>query len=242
MRMGEAEAASLLLATDESSLRSTLSFSFWPAPFRAADREHTELLLMPDSVSGIAVLIDDEGREVARDTATGRPLHLVAEPGHYLLLLNGRVEERVGRYRTSIVLPDYDVDAPVVSGMLLGSGALPPNREALAAKAPHGLILPAAEPLRVYTELYNMGRIDSVARYVAEYRFERLDGFVFRPGRQRSTTVTFTREVPFASRIIESLVIDPGRLPPGRYRLVLEVNDQVRGVSASSALIEFRLR
>ena len=40
----------------------------------------------------------------------------------------------------------------------------------------------------------------------------------------------------------QSLVIDPGRLPPGRYRLSLQLTDDVRGLRAASASIEFRLR
>jgi tetratricopeptide (TPR) repeat protein len=239
---GEAESAALLLSTDESSLPNTLGFTFWPAAFRAADRWRTELMILPDSLAAIATLLNSEGEEVARDTATGRPLHLVAQPGEYLLLLNGRIGTQRGRYRTSIFLPDYGVDAPAVSSMLLASGTLPPDRDTLANAAPHGLVLPASEPLRVYAELYNMGRRDSVSRYVAEYRFERMDGLILRRGKQRTTTVSFPREVRFTPRIVESLTIDPGRLPPGRYRLILEVNDEIRGQRASSALIEFRLR
>ena len=77
---------------------------------------------------------------------------------------------------------------------------------------------------------------------VAEYRFERLDGFVLRRGRERPLTVAFDRERDFAPRIIESLVVDPDRLPRGRYRLHIEVSDQVQQVRSTSATIEFRLR
>ncbi len=242
LHRGEMAAANLLLSTDESSIPVSLSFTFWPATFRGADRQHTELMIMPDSMFGIVELLDGEGNIVARDTATGRPLRLFAPAGRYLMLLNGHVGNRQGRYRSNVLLPDYGGDEPAISGMLLASGRVPPERDSLAQSAPPGLILPANQPLRVYAELYNMSRRDSTTRYTAEYQFERLDGYIQKRGHQRSTTIAFPREVPFTPRISESLVIDPGRLPAGHYRMLLKVTDELRNIATTSALIEFRLR
>jgi hypothetical protein len=240
---GEAESARELLATDGFGDTSTLSFAFWPAAFRAArDRGRTELLVIPDSLWAVAALVDDTGREVARDSATGRPLRLEAVPGRYQLLLDAAREAKTGLYRGWITLPDYGNDLPAVSSILLASGDTPPLRDSIATVAPHGLVLPVDQPLRVYAELYNMGRVDSVSRYVAEYRFERTDGFILRSRREHTTTVGFERTVAFAPRLVETLVVDPGRLPPGRYRLYIEIEDKVRGQRTASSVIEFRLR
>jgi tetratricopeptide (TPR) repeat protein len=240
---GESEAAAELLVTDNSAARNRLDFAFWNAAFRAADRSFTELLVMPDSVGAVAVLVDDAGREVARDTATGRPLHLLAPPGAYALLMDAVRGRDTSRYRGAIILADFGGEAPAISSILIAAGDVEPAREALAARAPRALTLSATQPLRVYTELYNLGRVDGTSRYRAEYWFERIDGgFIVRRNGERGTTIGFDREQPFAPRLIESLVVDPDRLPPGRYRLHIEIVDQVRGARAVSATIEFRLR
>lgn len=242
MVAGEAESAQELLATDRFSAPSTLSFAFWPAAFRASSRWQTELFLVPDSVGATAALVDDDGREVARDSATDRALRLVAPPGRYLLLVDAVRADHTGRYRGSITLPDFGEDEAAISSILVASGAAPAVLEGMVDRAPHALVLPAAAPLRIYAELYNMGRIDSTSRYIASYRFERTDGFILRSRRENATTISFERATPFAARIIETLVVDPGRLPPGRYRLHLEIRDEVRGAQTASSMIEFRLR
>jgi len=240
---GESESAAELFATDEPAGRNTLQFAFWPAAFRAADRNLTELLVLADSVHAVAALVDGTGREVARDTATGRELHLVAPPGAYLLLMDATRGADTSRYRGTIALPDFGGELPAISSILIAPGPVEPTRAALVARAPHALTVRATQPLRVYTELYNLGRVDGTSRYRAEYWFERIDGgFVQRRSRERATTIAFDRERPFAPHLIESLVVDPDRLAPGRYRLHIEIVDQVRAARAVSATIEFRLR
>lgn len=242
MMSGEAESARQLLATDRFSTTSDLTFAYWPAAFRAGDRRSTELLVIPDSVRAVAVLVDRDGLEIARDSGTDRALHLLAPPGSYLLLLDAARGRHTGRYRGSIPLPDFGGETPTVSSILLAPGDVAPDRDSLAAHAPHGLTMPATQPLRVYAELYNLGRVSGLSRWRAEYRFERLDGSIVPGGRNRTLTIAFDREQLFSSRIVESLVIDPDRLPPGRYRLHLEITDQLLDIHTSSALIEFRLR
>lgn len=242
MVRGEAESAHELLATDRFTAGGSLSFAFWPAAFRAEDRWMTDLFVIPDSLAGVATLVDDDGREVARDSGTGRALRLTASPGRYLLLMDGVRGRNTGRYRGAVTLPDFTEDIPFISSILLTAGGAPPVRDSVLAAATGGLVLPSSAPLRIYAELYNMGREDGTARYVVEYRFERTDGFIFRRPRERSTTVSFTRETAFTPRIIESLIVDPGRLPAGRYRLHIEVGDAIRGTRTASSVIEFRLR
>ena len=75
------------------------------------------------------------------------------------------------------------------------------------------------------------------------YRFARarggLLGFL---SRARVTSVAFRRVQAATDPAVETLVIDPGRLPRGHYVLTLEVRDAVRGTSAASATLEFDLR
>jgi tetratricopeptide (TPR) repeat protein len=239
---GEYEAARYLLSTDRPSLAATLRFSFWPAAFRSDTGHATELVLFPDQVHAIAALFDSTGREAARDSATDRPLHLLAPPGRYLLALDADRHGRSGRFRGAIPLPAYGSDSLAVSSLLVSSGDIAPQRPALEAAAPPALRLPADRPLRVYAEVYGLRAAGGALRYDAIYRFERAGGgFLGLRARSHVTTIAFSRERAEANPAIETLVIDPGRLPRGHYRLTLEALDTERGTRAASAVLEFDL-
>lgn len=240
---GEAEAAAAVLASDMPTLLTpSLSFAFWPASFRHA-AGGTELVLFPDSVRAVAMLVNEEGIEVARDSGTGRPLRLVAPPGQYVLLMDGSRGERVGRYRGTRPLPSYAGGSLSVSGLLIASGELPGERAALEAAAPPGLALRADAPLRLYAEVYGLAAHDGVSTYEATYRFERTErSFLGLSRRRRVTTVTLQRQVPAAQSHVETLRIDPGRLSRGHYRVRIEVSDPLRGTRAASSSLEFDLR
>jgi tetratricopeptide (TPR) repeat protein len=245
VRPGEYASTAALLATDEPSPRAPLlSFSFWTAAFRGADARRTEVVLFLDSLDGAAELVNGAGQRAARDLRERAPLRLTAAPGRYALLIDGARGSSIGRYRGSITLPDHGGNALSISGILVADGDVPPVRDTMIARAPARLVLRAGAPIRVYAEVYGLGRRDGVARYEARYRVERTDGGLLRVSGQqaRGTTIAFRRDRPFEPRAIETVVIDPGRLPRGRYRLVLEIADEVRERSASSASREFELR
>jgi len=241
---GEVASARYLLATDRAAAPATLSFGFWSAAFRGASQWQTEILLFADSVRTTAVLIDGDGREVARDSAMNGPLRLAAEPGRYIIALDAERGGRRGRYRGTIPLPPFTGEILAVSGILLSARRVPANRSEMARAAPARLRVPATEPLRFYAELYGLAATAGTSRYEASYVFERLDGragAADRDGRRR-TVIGFRRDGPARRVTVESLVIDPARLPPGRYRLRLEVRDAVVDARAVSAMLEFELR
>ncbi len=241
---GEAQAARYLLDTDRPDAPATLTSFFWPAAFRAAGGDSTEVTLFPDSVSALAVLFNSAGSPAARDSApAGRPVHLVVAPGSYLLAVDAARGGESGRYRGPMTVPWFPPDSLTISSLLIASGTVAPARSALEAGAPPALRLPAGRPLRVYAELYGLASDEGIARYDAVYRFERASrGWLGALARRRVVTITFRRTIPAADPALESLVIDPGRLPPGHYRLVLEISDAVRGVHAASGTLDFDLR
>jgi hypothetical protein len=110
------------------------------------------------------------------------------------------------------------------------------------AAAPTKLELPDNQAIRVYAEIYNVGRRDSTVRYTATYVFERLDGFIIRRRRESVSTFSFQRESPWRPRLIESLVVDPDLLPAGQYRLRLEITKEGGNEEPATTVIEFRLR
>ncbi len=239
---GEAEAARYLLATDRSGVPATLRFSFWAAAFRRGWGDSTELVLFPDSVAALAVLFDAQGDVAARDSAAAGPLHLVVPPGPYLLALDAARGRKQGRFRGGTSVPMFAPERLTISSLLVASGDVPSSRAALEAAAPPALRLPARRPLRVYAEIYGLEASGGDARYEATYRFEgRTRPWLGLFARHHATTIAFRRTVPAADPAIESLVIDPGRLPPGHYRLRLEVRDALSGAHATSATLEFDL-
>jgi len=240
---GEAFSAFYLLATDRTAAPATLGFSFRPVPFRGGSPWQTELLLLADSVRATAALFDEDGREVTRDSATNGPLRLTAPPGRYLLALDVERGGQTGRYRDTVPLPPFTGEVLALSGMLLSARRVPADRGEMARAAPARLRVPAAAPLRFYAELYGLAAAAGVSRYAASYVFERLNRRGEPLGRDGSgrTVIGFRREGPARRVMVESLVIDPGRFQPGRYRLRLEVRDAIAGSRVVSTTIDFEL-
>jgi tetratricopeptide (TPR) repeat protein len=240
---GEAAAARYLLTTDRPDEMATLRFSFWLAAFRHGDGDSTELVLFPDSVRALAALFDAAGQETARDSAAPHGVvHLTASPGSYLLALDGSRAGQRGLYRGTQTVPAFPPDALTVSSLLVASGDVPADRRALEAAAPAGLRLPVRRPLRLYAEVYGLADSAGVAHYDAAYRFERTTRGLFGGVvHHHVTTIAFRRQLAASSRAVESLVVDPGQLPRGHYRLVLDVRDGVSGARAASGTLEFDL-
>ncbi len=233
---GEWASARWLLVTDRPSAPAALAFAWWPAMFRGAEASQTELVLITDSVSTVAALTDGAGRDVTRDSAAAGPLRLAAPAGRYLLALDAARGDRVGRVRGAATLLPFSGESLAVSSLLVTDRDATPERLAMAAAAPGDLRLHRERPLRFYAEVYGLSAADGRSRCDAEYAFERVGAGA------RLTAVRFRREQPASDVTVESLVVDPGRLARGRYRLRLRVRDALAGRRAASATLEFELR
>jgi hypothetical protein len=238
---GEAVAAARLLATDRAAAP-TLEFGLWSAAFRGGPPHRTDLLLFPDSVHGTAVLLDGAGAEIDRDSATGRVLHLAAPPGRYLLAVDGARDDRLGRFRSAATLPDFGGGSLSVSGLLVAVEPTPPRRPEMERAAPPRLALPGRRPVRFYAEVYGLVPRDGVTRYDVEYAVERVGAGGLLLGGPRRSSFRFRREQPARAVTVETLVVDPGRLPRGRYRLRLILTDATSGARSASAPLEFTLQ
>jgi hypothetical protein len=90
--------------------------------------------------------------------------------------------------------------------------------------------------------VYGLASRQGEVRYEAHYRFERAGSGFLGLGGSRVTTISFTRQGPATGRVTESLVIDPGRLPRGSYRLVVTIVDLEARTHTSSAVLNLELR
>lgn len=235
---GEWEAAHFLLATDRPSAPATLDFAYWTAVFRSTTRWETALIVLPDSADVLAALTDASARDLARDsTASGAPLRLAAPAGRYLLGVDASRAGSAARVRTAVSLPAFTGDSLAVSSLLVTDRPVPADRDAMAAAAPARLRLAGDRPLRLYAEVYGLTAVEGRSHYTATYRFEAAG----QRATQRGTTVRFRRTQPWDSLTIESLVVDPGRLAPGRYRVSLEVHETAGPRRAAGSSLEFEI-
>jgi tetratricopeptide (TPR) repeat protein len=245
----EARQVRALLATDGTSLPAPLSARGWSAFFRSDDAGATDLYVRAAPDTAAAVLWNPDGVVVARARGPGL-LRLTAPPGSYRLGLDVDSAGVLGRAREALLVPGFASPGLALSSLALV--ALPPSadwamdREATLDRMPPNLAYPAGRPLAAYAEIYGL-RADSAgggrARYTVRYRFAPIRSL---PGRllggASPVTFEFTREAPAAGVIAERIVIEPGRVPSGRYRVTLAVTDLAANVKSQTTAIEVTIR
>jgi hypothetical protein len=75
------------------------------------------------------------------------------------------------------------------------------------------------------------------------YTFQPLRGFMARVLEGSSPVVfEFTRDAEWRERLAGQLVIQPGRLPPGRYRVTLAVTDLPSNVKSETVALDIIVR
>jgi hypothetical protein len=76
-----------------------------------------------------------------------------------------------------------------------------------------------------------------------QYRFAPVRSLAARlvPGGMRTVVFEFDREAA-GSSMAERLIIEPDKLPAGRYRVTLAVTDLARNVKSESVAIEITIR
>jgi hypothetical protein len=231
-----------LLETDRTTLGASLRPRVWVAFFRGGTPGRTAVYYRsaPDT-AGVA-LWDERGAALA-----GGPglLRLSAPPGRYAFGLDVDSAGMLGRIRGAVTIPHFvSARAPLVSSLILGATDSAGDRDAVLAASPADLVYRAGAALAAYAEIYGLAADErGAARYVARYSFAPVRSVFARVlGTRHPVVFEFTREAPAADVTLERLVVDPGRLPPGRYRVTLGVTDVVRNVKAESVAVEITVR
>lgn len=233
-----------LLTTDRTSLHATLQAQGWSAFFRSADPSRTDFYVRTQPETAAVVLWDTgDGEERGRASGAGL-LRLTASPGAYQMGLDVDSAGAIGRIRQAVRLPGYSGATAEISSLVLAPGDSLRDREAALAGMPADLEFASGAALSSYAELYGLGGDEGGrVRYRVRYTFRPLRPLLARLWSGGSPVVfEFDREADWRSALPERLVIQPGRLPPGRYRVTLSVTDIPSNVKSETVALDIRVR
>src|SRR2546428_9014707 len=106
------------------------------------------------------------------------------------------------------------------------------------------LFCTGGRPLAAYAEIYGLrGEARGRARYRLEYTFAPLRGLPQRLlGGGHEVRFAFTREARVRGVVPERLVLEAGRLPPGRYRVSIAVTDLATDVKTTAVALDIAVR
>ena len=227
--------SAIVLETEGTSIPASLDVYAWVATFRGAiDGYHLVYVgVTPDS--GAAALWDTQWTEIARVTGSA-PFVFHVGAQRYNVGVDVREGDQRGRLRALADVHYLWFDRLAVSSLLVASlSDTAYSREEIARAMPGTRRLSAGEPLAFYSEIYELtADSNGLARYEVEYAFERGDEQVVR--------VRYQRQTPAASIVTERVVLAPGRIPRGEYRISMRVRDMVQPREARSTHIEVELR
>jgi len=232
----EVHNAAVMLEQDATSLAADLQVVAWVAFFRGALEGEQLVYVGVNADTSAAAVWDDHWREAQRTYGTA-PHVLVLDRGAYTLGIDTRQGDRRGRLRAEIEVPTFWRGSLALSSLLLGVvGDTAFTRDQVAAAMPPDRQFPAGASLALYSEVYGLSvDRDGRSRYGVTYAFEPSSG-------GRLLSLSFSRVVSGADVVPERVVIQPDRLPPGRYRLRVTVEDQVRRrfFQSTSVMLEVR--
>ena len=232
-----------LLEGDRSTLPAPFGATVFIAYFRSDQLGRTDLMFASTGDSAAAVLWDGAGDEVGRGSGAA-PFAVSAPPGRLQLGFNADSGGRLGRLRGEIVVPDLWTPPLALSSLLLASGDSLAGRAATLARVPPSLVFAAGAPLAAYTEIYGLAA-DGAGRahYTVRYTFERVQSAVGRMfGVAHPVVFEFTRDVDARETVPEQVVLAPGRVTAGHYRVSVAVTDLSRLVKSQSVALDVTLR
>jgi hypothetical protein len=237
----QAASTRVALETDRSTLPAPLATSAWSAFFKSGELGLTDAYYKAQGDSAAVVLWDANDQPV-RAAGPGL-LQVTVPPGGYTLGLDVVSADVLGRTRRETLVPRFSqVDLGLSSLALAPAASLLDRDDALRAM-PADLVYSAGTPLSAYVEVYGLTADQSGrSQYRVRYEFAPVRALPARLIKgTRPVVFEFDRSV-FARPAAEQLVIEPGRLPAGRYRVTVVVTDLQRNVKSESAAITVTIR
>ncbi len=233
-----------LLHTDRTTLAAPLTVRAWGAFFRGRTPGRTDLYYRSTPDTAALALWDELGVAAALARGPGL-LRVSVPPGRYELGLDVDSAGVLGRIRGALTIPGYArAAAPALSSLVLGAADTLGDRETTLAGIPADLVYHAGAPLAAYAEIYGLGAdAAGISRYVVRYTFAPVRSFLARAlGGAHPVVFEFTREGPAQDVTVEQLVLEPGRVPPGRYRVTIGVTDVRRNIKSESVALDITIR
>jgi hypothetical protein len=227
-----------LLQTDRTALPAPLDLRATAAFFRAATPGTTDVYYRAAGDTAALVLWNPDGAEAGR--AAGRGLLGVSVPaGAYRVGLDVDSAGWLGRSRGDVAVPWFDPAALELSSLVLGTDSAAYQRRDVLRAMPPALNFTGGTALVAYAEVYGLAAApDGRVRYRARYTFAPERSLVGRVLHGTDpVSFEFERELPGGTPVAERLVLEPGRVAPGRYRVTLAVTDQTRNVKSETAAI-----
>ncbi len=226
----------VMLERDESAIHADIGMDAWVAFFQADDGLGSRVYVRshPDNSS---VRVWDAGwRAVSAATGSG-PLVLAAEAGRHTVGIDFRDGDRLARIRREINVPRYSSGRLALSSLLMSQvdGARL-DRSTLARMMPARLVFSKDSTFTLYVEIYNLtADNDGNGHYSIDY--------VFMPEDNSSpVTFSFEKTTPLEGVVPDRLVVQPGRLRPGVYRVIFRVRDLSNNREALQTRVDVRFR
>ena len=241
----QVESAKMLIHTDRSTLPAPLRVHAWSAFFKSAELGFTDAYYKARGDSAAAVLWDETGKP-HRAAGTGL-LRITTTPGRYDLGLDVDSAGALGRVRIAAAVPRFAPLRLGLSSLALAPferGTRLPDRETALRGMPADLVYTAGVPLAAYVEIYGLAADQNGrSQYRVRYTFEPARSAIakFLLGAARPVVFEFDRGAS-ASTAIEQLIIEPDKLPAGRYRVTVAVTDQSQNVKSLSSAIVITIR
>ncbi len=228
--------STVMLETDASSLRATRDLHAWVAFFRGAVPGEQLVYIGVGADSSAAAVWDERWVEMQRTRGSG-PHILVLTRGPYVLGVDAVDDEARGRVRSEIDVPHLWSGRLSLSSLLIGTATDSVfDRDDVARLMPGDRRFRSGIALALYAEIYGLSADRAgMSRYQVQYAFEPERGGDI-------VSLSFNRTARAAEVTQERVTVQPGRIPPGRYRLRLTVWDQVRRRFTQSTVVPFEIR
>ncbi|HWC72325.1 MAG TPA: hypothetical protein VG454_00210, partial [Gemmatimonadales bacterium] len=239
----ELESSNVALQTDRTTVPAPLEAHAWSAQFRSAELGITDVYYRTNGDSAAAVLWDTAG-QIQPIRASGPGLLLLSvPPAVYHLGVDVDSAGKLGRWRRDVRIPHFSAVDLALSSLVLAPSAALLDRETALRAMPIDLVYPTATPLASYVEIYGLTPDrDGRSHYHVRYAFTPVQSFVGKLlSNPRSVVFEFDRESD-GTMAHERLVIEPDRVPAGRYRVTVSVIDLARNVKSESAALDITVR
>ena len=237
----QAWSTKVALRTDHTSVPAPLQARAWSAYFKSTELGLIDAYYKAKGDSAAVVLWDANDAPV-RASGPGL-LQLTVPPGRYALGLDVVSAGALGRARRETVVPRFSQLDLGLSSLALAPASSLLDRGAALRGMPSDLVYPAGTPLAAYVEVYGLTADPSGrSQYRVRYEFEPVRSLPARLlSSARPVVFEFVRSA-VANAAAERLVIEPDKLPPGRYRVTVVVTDLQRNVKSQSAALEVTVR